>query len=122
MSYDATLSLNSIFLLPKYRRELDEYYKRADFFGNIARHILDAPNTFHAFEKSSGISKLVESRVGPRINLRWTASYRTLSIVAASLIIGRLLFGRSIHGFFLLILIKFLTIFIASTYDLLSTH
>lgn len=106
----------------KYSRELENYYKRPDIIGFVARHTLDAPRTIETFEKSNGVSRLVESRLGPRINLRWMASYRTMSIIAFSLVIGKLVFGRPILGFIVLIFIKVLTISIVSAYDLLSSY
>lgn len=106
----------------KYSRELENFYKRADVVGFIARNTLDAPRTIQTFEKSSGTSRLVESQLGPRVNLRWMASYRTLSFVAFALIIGKLLFGRPALGLFVLIFIKFLTVIVASTYELLSSY
>lgn len=109
-------------IFSKYSRELENYYERTDVIGIVARHILDAPRIVRTFEKSNGISRLVESRLGPRINLRWMASYRTQSIIAFSLIIGKLLFGQPIFGLFVLICIKFLTISVASTYELLSSY
>lgn len=109
-------------ILSKYSRDLENYYESAGFIGFIARHILDAPRTIRTFEKSNGISRLVETRLGPRINLRWMASYRTQAIIAFSFIIGKLLFGQPIIGFFVLIFIKFMTIFVASTYDQLSLY
>lgn len=114
--------LTDFLSIPKYSRELENYYERTDVVGIVARHILDAPRTIQTFEKSNGVSRLIESRLGPRINLRWMASYRTQSIIAFSLIIGKLLFGQPIFGLFVLICIKFLTIFVASTYELLSSY
>lgn len=103
----------------KYGREIEMYYQRNDLTGMIARNLLEPPRIHQTFEKFHGTSHLVENRLKPRINLRWIASYRTIIFIFLSLIFGKLIFGQSLTGFFLMIFLKLLLIFISSTYEFL---
>lgn len=87
--------------------------------GQIARRILESPIIVQTFEKSHGSSQLVERRLRPRVNLRWLASYRTVFIIILSFLFGKLLFGGSFFGFFMLILFKISMTFLLATYELL---
>lgn len=101
----------------KYATEIEKYYKRNGLIGIIARNLLEPPRDVQTFEKSDGSSYLVETRLKPRINLRWMATYRTIIFIFLSLIFGKLIFGGSFFGFILMIFFKLLLIFILSAYE-----
>lgn len=103
----------------QYDVAIERNYKRRDFVGTLTRHIFEEPKLIQTFDKSHGISRLVEKRLKPRINLRWMASYRTIFMISFALIFGKLLFGGSFFGFFLLILFKLLIIFVLAAYEFL---
>lgn len=97
--------------------EIEQLYRRPDLVGRIAHRVLESPRIIQTFEKSHGSSELVERRLRPRVNLRGLASYRTVIIIALSLFVGKLLFGGSLFGFFLLVLFKITITFLLATYE-----
>lgn len=105
----------------QYGSNFESVYHRNDFAGILCRHLLEPPRTIKTFEKCRGVSQLVESRLGPRVNLRWLASYRFLILILLSSLLGKLIFGGPLFGFFVLIVIKFLIVFFVSAYDMLIT-
>lgn len=114
IAYRISRNLNN-----KYATEIEKYYKRNDFIGIVAHNLLEPSRLHQTFEKSDGSSQLVETRLKPRINLRWIASYRTIIFIFLSLIFGKLIFGTSFFGFFLMVFFKLSFIFILSAYEFL---
>lgn len=103
----------------QYAVEIEQCYRRTDFIGRIAHRILESPTVVQTFEKSHGSSKLVERQLRPRLNLRWLASYRTIIIIILSFLFGKLIFGGSFFGFFMLIMFKLSMTFLLATYEFL---
>lgn len=108
-----------IFMIIQYAVEIEQCYRRHDIIGQIAHRVLESPRIVQTFEKSHGSSQLVERQLRPRVNLRGLASYRTVILIMLSFIIGKLLFGGSFFGFFMLILFKITTTFLLASYELL---
>lgn len=101
----------------QYAVEIEQLYRRSDLVGRIARRVLESPRIIQTFEKSHGSSELVERRLRPRVNLRGLASYRTVFIICLSFLVGKLLFGGSFFGFFMLILFKVTMTLLLATYE-----
>lgn len=105
----------------QYAVEIEQLYRRQDLLGRVARRVLESPRIVQTFEKSHGSSELIERELRPRINLRGLASYRTIIIIFLSFLVGKLLFGGSLFGFFMLILFKITMVLLLATYEFLFT-
>ena len=88
--------------------------------GHLAHQLLVPPMTIQSFDKSHGVSRLYEERVGPRVNLRWLGSFRTLIIIFVSLLFGHLVYASPIFGVSLLIAFKIVIILAFCLYEFIK--
>lgn len=91
-----------------------EFWQRQDFIGRIARQILSPPMIAQSFIKSQGFSELNEEQLGPRLNLRFLATYQAIGTIFISFLIGQLLVGIPSIGFLLLVIITICYLLILS--------
>lgn len=86
----------------QFSRELKDIWNRNDIWGKLLRPLLLPPIEAENIEKFSSHSILRHESLGPRINLRFLAAYKSLALIMCSLFIGYLFFGGPGVGFFLL--------------------
>lgn len=91
-------------------------WHRHDQMGRMARQILEPPLTVHSFDKSRGVSMVNERHLGPRLNLRFLATYKTLALIVASFGFGQLMFGVPSFGFLLLLAMTMFCLFVRSIF------
>lgn len=102
------------FYILQFHNELNEFWHRTDICGRIFRQILYPPMVVHSFDKTHGYSRACEDRKPARVNLRFLASYQTLSVILLSLFLGQLLFGLPSFGLLALLLISFFYLLVLS--------
>lgn len=88
-----------------YPQQLEQFWYRNDLVGRCARQLLSGPLVVHSFDKTTGVSRVCEQRLRPRINLRPLASYRTLALLGCSFVAGQLWWGVPSFGFLTLLLL-----------------
>lgn len=98
--YELAATLNRM-----YGAQLERGWRRRDLLGRCARQLLSAPLRVHSFDKSQGVSRVCERRLGPRVNLRPLASWQAIVLVAASFAGGWLWCGVPSAGFVGLLLL-----------------
>lgn len=106
--------MKCIFTILQFHNELNDCWHRNDIFGRIVRQILYPPMVVHSFDKSCGYSKACEDRKLARVNLRFLASYQTLSVILLSFLLGQLLFGVPSFGLLALVLLSFFYLLVLS--------
>lgn len=126
--------VNHEFIYFQYEEEICELWNRADLIGRISRQILLPPQTIGNFDKCQGnhseymfcftsiskhnpilgLSYLVEEDVGPRVSLRFLATYRSIIVLVIALLLGKYFFNATPLGLILLIVISMLYFLISS--------
>lgn len=109
-SYELTVLVRFLYELAAklnvmYPRQLEQCWYRNDLVGRCARQVLSAPLVVHSFDKSDGVSRVCERRLRPRVNLRPLASFRALSLIGGSFLVGQLWWGVPSFGFIALVLL-----------------
>lgn len=65
-------------LLPQFADQMDELCSREDFVGRLCRYHLTNPRLIQKIRHSPVVRDRTSQNWGPRISLRFLASYRTL--------------------------------------------
>ncbi|XP_061400334.1 sphingomyelin phosphodiesterase 4 [Musca vetustissima] len=102
----------SCVLNDKFGDQFNKYWSRPDFLGKLSHQLLYPPMTAQWFEKPRGVSELCEEDIPARLCLRVLGSYRTLALIALTMLIGYIFWGSASYGVVALFFISVIYIFI----------